>query len=519
MAKMYPPNKPASTKSNAERLLYPIFKEKLDDSYHVYHSRWWQFKKRTGEIDFLVVHPNKGLIIVEVKGGKIQYDNFSDAWYSNTNKLSKSPYIQAEDTCRELMRFLQKNYIFFQSLNFTYKFCVCFPDIDEVRDLPSIAKGKTLTGNDLDNLQEKIEIILDSSPKGRDKLGEIGLKELYKIIAPESEFITYDINAIDRNKEIVNSFTEDQEIILEELMDFPQVTVLGCAGSGKTQLALTKVRELVRQKNRVLITCKSDNLAGWIYSRLQEFAKNQNEYSLQVLRFHKLRKLLEKNEELEFDAIIIDEGQDFKSEEIKYLKKLLKNEDESIFYIFQDDNQNISQNPLNNKIPIHPRKLITNLRNTRQVFDYFRPFVDGKIKKTHDNDGPEVKQINFENKEKLFLQLEKELQELKFKKIKPSMISLLTNIKNQNNSILFEKKALGGYDLQYFDCKDYLNNNNRDKVKWSTVEEFKGLENDIIFFIQENPMSFMPTQQDISDKYVGYSRARWRLIDFINCCE
>jgi uridine kinase len=72
------------------------------------------------------------------------------------------------------------------------------------------------------------------------------------------------------------------------------VTILGCSGSGKTQLALAKTRELVRQKNRVLITCKSDNLAGYIYCSLKEYAKNKDNYSLQVARFHEIPHLIKK---------------------------------------------------------------------------------------------------------------------------------------------------------------------------------------------------------------------------------
>ena len=138
---MYPGNGPAITQSNAEKLLYPIFRDKLDNSYHVYHSRWWQFKYRTGETDFLIVHPIQGILVVEVKGGRIEYDNFSDAWYTNGKRLNKSPYVQAEDTCKQLVRFLKDRFDFFKSRNFTYKFCVLFPDIDEIIDRQWAQRG------------------------------------------------------------------------------------------------------------------------------------------------------------------------------------------------------------------------------------------------------------------------------------------------------------------------------------------------------------------------------------------
>ncbi len=535
---------PATTQSNAERLLYPIFRDKLDDSYHVYHSRWWQFKYRTGETDFLVVHPIKGILVVEVKGGKIEYDNFSDTWYSNGQKLSKSPYVQAEDTCRQLVRFLKKRFDFFKDRNFTYKFCVLFPDIDEIIDPPIHGEDKTITGKDLENLKSNIEIILDSIPQGKDKLGTEGLTQLYNIIAPETQFKIHDLNAINRNDELINQFTEEQLIILEQLMDFPQVVVLGCAGSGKTQLALAKTRELVRQKNKVLIICKSDNLAGYLYFALQEYIINPD-YSIQVSRFNRLPYFLDKklslnninhldlntlqklnllseHENLKFDSIIIDEGQDFTSKEINLVKKFLKDQQECIFYIFQDDNQNIYNNILKTNIKIHPAKLVKNLRNTKSIFEHFRPFIDSgnRIRNDFGNHGPKVKTINFSNQEELKVLIEQELIKLKNENISPDKISILTNRKAKE-SLLDKISRLGEYELVYFQIEEYFKNSKEldAKVKWSTIEEFKGLESHIIFLIQEKPISFIPTSKDISDRYVGYSRAKWLLLDFINSSD
>ncbi len=538
MAMMYPKDRYAYTKSRAEKLLYPIFKTHLDNTYQVYHSRWWRFKYRTGETDFLVVNPEKGMLIVEVKGGKIRYDNIIDAWYSGSNKLTKSPYIQAEDTCKELVRWLKGRFNLFKNRNFTYKFCVLFPDIDFVKDIPSHGEGITLTGNDLgENFPEKIESILSSSPQGKDALGKDCLEELYRIIAPETSFKSYDINEIDRNNQLIKEFTEDQEIVLDELADFYEAIVLGCAGSGKTQLAIAKVRQLIRQKNRVLFTCKSLNLAGFIYLYpLREIIEDENS-DLSVISFGNLaQRLREKNnleiqdlktlgqyDELKFDAIIVDEGQDFTNEDIQYLRSLLKDGNESIFYVFQDDNQNIHKNILGRKLNIHPRKLVKNLRNTKQIFEYFRPYVDGSnLTKPFGNEGPTVKTIEFNSMNQLINLIIQELDYLfKQSKITHNSIFIITN-EDKNSSFLSENSQIGEHKIRYFsiidDYNDYKNRNkdikNTDVIKWSTVKEFKGLESDIVFYIQEKPISHIPTTEDINDRYIGYSRAKWMLVDF-----
>ncbi|MDJ0556523.1 MAG: AAA family ATPase [Microcoleaceae cyanobacterium MO_207.B10] len=372
-------------------------------------------------------------------------------------------------------------------------------------------------------------------------MGKDCLAELYRIIAPETYFISYDINEIKRNNQLIKEFTEDQKIVLDELADFSQVIVLGCAGSGKTQLAIAKVRQLIRQKNRVLFTCKSLNLAGVIYLSLQEIIEDENS-DLSVISFGRLAlnlarilrdnnnleikylKTLGQYNELKFDAIIVDEGQDFTNEDIQDLKSLLKDANESIFYVFQDDNQNIHKNILGRKLKlnIHPRKLVKNLRNTKQIFEYFRPYVDGSnLTKPFGNEGPIVKIIEFDSMNQLINLLIQELDNLFIKsQITHNSIVIITN-EDKNSSFLSENSQIGEHKIRYFSIiddyrttKQSRKNINKNVVKWSTVKEFKGLESDIVFYIQEKAIYIVANTEDINDRYIGYSRAKWMLVDF-----
>ena len=49
----------------------------LDNNYIIFHSfNWIGIKERTqGEADFVVVHPHKGIMVIEVKSGEIEYKN------------------------------------------------------------------------------------------------------------------------------------------------------------------------------------------------------------------------------------------------------------------------------------------------------------------------------------------------------------------------------------------------------------------------------------------------------------
>jgi DNA-binding sugar fermentation-stimulating protein len=59
--------------SSAERLLYEQFAQQLPESFIVMHSVKWLMRDRkrydrSGEIDFLIVNRELGLLVLEVKG-------------------------------------------------------------------------------------------------------------------------------------------------------------------------------------------------------------------------------------------------------------------------------------------------------------------------------------------------------------------------------------------------------------------------------------------------------------------
>jgi hypothetical protein len=83
--------------------------EQLPQDCIVYHSYPWLRADRNdkngkttlkeGEADFVIVHPDLGLLILEVKGGTVEYDSECHLWYrclsSNRRKEIKDPFRQA----------------------------------------------------------------------------------------------------------------------------------------------------------------------------------------------------------------------------------------------------------------------------------------------------------------------------------------------------------------------------------------------------------------------------------------
>ena len=67
---------------------------------------------RDGEYtDFIILHPKKGILFLECKGGLIKYNSTEGKWYQNEKRLDKSPMQQSEDGKRMLLGLLKSPYI------------------------------------------------------------------------------------------------------------------------------------------------------------------------------------------------------------------------------------------------------------------------------------------------------------------------------------------------------------------------------------------------------------------------
>src|SRR5688572_2914853 len=115
MATIFPTPISADTNSNAERKLYNLFRDKLDPEYTIIHSVKWITRdpKRygpVGEADFVIIHPQHGVLVIEVKGGGIHLD--AGKWYTinaagDKISLDKDPIAQADRSVYALLDHLK----------------------------------------------------------------------------------------------------------------------------------------------------------------------------------------------------------------------------------------------------------------------------------------------------------------------------------------------------------------------------------------------------------------------------
>jgi hypothetical protein len=193
----------------------------------------------------------------------------------------------------------------------------------------------------------------------------------------------------------INSLTNDQFQVLNILRYQRHVLVAGCAGSGKTLIAIQKALLLDKAGARTLILCHNRNLARYIDNLVQgtgitviDFTtwvnqiigkkedltdqwSNYEEPSQEniTLAFDQLSRTSDR-----YDAILVDEGQDFRDEWWLLVEAALINPEYGILYIFCDDNQALL--PHRSKYPITapPVILSKNCRNAGEVYDVVRRF-------------------------------------------------------------------------------------------------------------------------------------------------
>ena len=91
MANMYPDILPAAVTSdmarNAEVKVFNALKQDLPDDCDVYYSVSWHSKKSAtndGEADFVIMDRRRGLMVLEVKGGKRIWRENSK-WFTETH--------------------------------------------------------------------------------------------------------------------------------------------------------------------------------------------------------------------------------------------------------------------------------------------------------------------------------------------------------------------------------------------------------------------------------------------------
>lgn len=536
-------------KSNAEAKFYRACREQLPDDVLVIHSVGWIYRDghgqlREGEADFTIVSPIAGVLTIEVKGGGVAFDAATGNWYSidrhqNRNKI-KDPFRQASNERHSIKDQLAGSPLWrgWRGRRLTLGHAVMFPDVHDARPLISPDRKIEFIGIDTDMqaLSAWISRVY-AFWLGREdeQLGAKGVTLVELILCSSSEVRPALRSYLDDAEQTRIRLTNGQSKILRTIGGRRKAIISGGAGTGKTLIAVEKARQLAAQGLDVLLLCYNRPLADSISFGLRGTENILTmsfhqfcEYRIQtVQRLHNrnLRKeasdaypgnsdrhkyevqmpfaLALSNEILDekYDALLIDEAQDFSSDYWLALDGLLRDPDQGHLYIFLDENQSLYRRPPELPIRDEPFYLATNCRNTAQIHRSGYAYYSGEYVDEPDLNGKEIEHIAVEGDSSQGDEVAKIVASLLVQSIRAEDIVVL--LAKQPKSYLYE--LLQSHKLQGGIVWSEGAAGQRNAVLVDTVARFKGLEAPVVILWLGDEIIDSGYQELL---YVGITRAK-----------
>jgi superfamily I DNA/RNA helicase len=300
------------------------------------------------------------------------------------------------------------------------------------------------------------------------------------------------------------------------------VEIRGGAGSGKTWLAVEKARRLAAEGQRVALMCYSRGLAEFLKRRVEKLPKRQR--PAYVGTFHNLgigwgvepgsdddsgyweeflpAEMIELAaalpEDRRFDAIVIDEGQDFAQSWWDAVVAALRDPGTGCLYVFSDEGQRIFARQGRPTVDLMPIPLNENLRNTKQIAGTFSSLAPEQMR-IRGSSGVPVRFVRCASEEAVGA-ADDVADELLDEGWPPESIALLTT--HRRHPVQVERQAEGqdAYWATYWQDDD---------VFYGHVLGFKGLERPAVVLAVNG---FRDEERAREMLYVALSRARDLLV-------
>jgi hypothetical protein len=416
MALMYPDTNATRVifASRAEEAFYDACRNSLSDTWHVYYSRTLSTIDRNSgmqnnEIDFVLYHRSYGVVVIEVKGGRIQHSSESGEFYS-INRFGerfkiKDPFQQALVWKSRFWRVLRN-----RNIKVPVSHAVAFPSVDEseIKESASIISAIVIGRQKMSSLSNalrklvkhvqlehylKFEDVADSLRDilwGKDFTSKLFLKDYLN---------SHDLRV--RDIEVI------QETLVQPIAASARLAVEGEAGTGKTLVAILLARHFRNAANRVLFLSSNPLLNTYLKSEVgpEVDVKTYTEFG-KIFGVHLLKppnnyegeredwsqydapdQLMTAitQSDIRYDVLICDEAQDVQPFWWEAIETVLSGEDNH-FLIFFDRSQGVfgagganqsfvPESVLPIAQPYFP--LVYNYRTTREIASFSRSFRTG----------------------------------------------------------------------------------------------------------------------------------------------
>lgn len=355
---------------------------------------------RDGQCDFVVLVPGLGMVILEVKGSRSVRVGDDGIWYrQETNRRTGQVGAEVpidepppEQACRNMHTLAKAvcDRLPRQAFPGAFAFLVAYPN-GQIEGSSTLYDPSTVVpSQDMPRLARRIRGALEARMHPRasteftaDMAGRVAaiLSNATFRVAPRDAPLDANDDTVD-----IDELTRQQFAALRGAFELPRVAIVGPAGSGKTLLALWKLDALLEEGKRALYVCFNKALAEY----LRQANPEMSAAIISVDRlFYQLAEIPDGSrvgerfftEELpslvqdvaselplssKYEAIVVDEGQDFGELRLLALLELLTPSGQWLF--FADWEQNVykasKQEPIGAEVTF---RLYHNCRNTQLV--------------------------------------------------------------------------------------------------------------------------------------------------------
>ena len=546
----------------------------LNDGWDIWMNPLLKFEvKQKGvsvdhEVDCILYHRDHGMLLIECKDGQISTEEAQGTengfvWKQAGRIMDRSPIEQIKQSIHPLHDYFSE--MFPKEGGKSYfkvrvQWAVCFADMENMGKIGNnaIQPKRIILKQDLksyNTLERKVKKILETkeeshggNPFPNNRLSDEDYNRLTSFLGCFDEPTWPELWEMESDARLQP--TAFQEMLMESITRNPRMQIEGVAGSGKSLLVQWETSRLVAEGKRVVVLCYNDLLAEQMQNtfkkkgyddsqvvaasfhklackyvraaKVKGFARHEPEEDADMTEYYKaaadnlapaIQELRKKKKQL-FDALIIDEGQDFESGWIDATLQLLKDPEKGIVRFFYDRHQaiykgrNFDANKTISAMPVMVLK--RGYRSTKKILEWV--YDNTNIRIPCYDETPTGRPVDVRTytepaeQEEL---LRKEIARLRKKGVGPEDI-LVVSLRSRRNSGL---ATLNDSDFQWSDINDSLN---KFAINMVSAYRYKGLDKRVVILtdLELSPRGpgYIPEKANLI--MVGATRAKEHLIVF-----
>ncbi|MGI9093352.1 MAG: NERD domain-containing protein [Mycobacteriales bacterium] len=483
-------------------------------------------RRKDHEADVVVVMPGSGIVVAEVKGGSVWRDGGRWRQYRGGKDVPIEPVEQARGARYALRNYVETDPRWRSSRRTRVRWAhaVVLPntELSDEFAAPDCPRWMVVDKNQLSDVAGLLRDVPAAQETGNRAPTDDDVALIAEILQGRGQS-QQDVVAVAREHEAeVQRLTQEQAVILGAIRLLNRVEVRGGAGSGKTWLAVEQARRLARDGQRVALLCYSRGLAAFLRKQVGGLAANQR--PAWVGEFHSLGhqwgaargsdddsdywenrlpvEMLARARALDdadrYDAVVIDEAQDFADSWWPVLLAALRDEENGGLYVFSDEGQRVFARYGQPPVPLVPLVLDDNLRNTRQIAATFNSLTPIRMRLAG-VDGPAVRFVSCGTEDALGVG-DDQVELLLEQGWRPGDVALLTTGSRHPEQA---ERQQGGQDAYWASFWD------DDQAFYGHVLGFKGLERRVVVLVVNDTKVSDRARERL---YVGLSRARDQLV-------